>query len=206
MKYGVEEEWARVAGNNILQVSNTGKLKFASNVGRSRYTSKMVKFKDYDIPLKVTERGQIYLWRRLRKNGKVNLSVAKLVARAFIPDYDPHKPIYHVDGDKTNNHVMNLTQRINSQLRDSRYTIIEHTIKGLKDVQSLKLHKDYISYIYKGTGWTLDPFALKYKMHVLPTRLDWVEISLTKLKNINKAHNENIVKKIKEAVKLYELL
>ncbi len=50
-----------------------------------------------------------YLYVNLCRNGKYkSVTVHKLVAKAFLPDYNTNLEVNHIDGNKENNNVLNL--------------------------------------------------------------------------------------------------
>jgi len=65
-----------------------------------------------------------YQQYRLFKNGyQRGFLVHRLVAKAFIPNYDNKMEINHIDGDKTNNHVNNLEWSTRSENMKHAYAI-----------------------------------------------------------------------------------
>ena len=45
---------------------------------------------------------------KINLNGKIYLK-HRLIAKQFMPNYIDNKPIYHINGDKLDNHIDNLT-------------------------------------------------------------------------------------------------
>ena len=91
-----EEIWKDVVGwEGLYQVSNLGRV-------RSLLYNKVEIRKQ---PL--NNRGYYFVW--IYRKGKATYSlVHRLVAMAFIPNPENKRTVNHKDGDKTNNHVLNL--------------------------------------------------------------------------------------------------
>lgn len=130
------EIWARTADPDFL-ISNMGRVKRRGfvKIGKDGrlVTVKplMIKQMFYSGAVRVA----------LEVNARdLNLSVAKLVARAFLTDYDIDKNVYHINGDAKDNRLCNLTQNYNASLSGVRATESPRRVKRLQ-----KLSRGFIN-------------------------------------------------------------
>lgn len=86
------EEWEKIKEFANYSVSNKGKV-------RNDLTGKILK-------AMMDDKG--FLFVTLYGETKKNVSIHKLVAEAFIPNFEHKRTILHIDGDKTNNKTSNL--------------------------------------------------------------------------------------------------
>ena len=98
----MNEQWKDVKGfEGAYQVSNFGRVK---SLGGWRGSAKR---KERILAIHLTKDG--YARVRLQHNGKdVTARVHRLVAEAFIENPKNKETVNHIDGDKTNNNVLNL--------------------------------------------------------------------------------------------------
>lgn len=87
-------------------------LYFASEDGR--IISK--KTENHPIELKSRKNRRGYLYVNLCKNGKYrSITIHRLIAKAFLEEYDPKLQVNHKDGNKENNNIQNLEMVTMSQ-------------------------------------------------------------------------------------------
>ena len=80
-------------------------LYYASEDGR--IISK--KIENHPIELKSRKNRKGYLYVNLCKNGKYrSITIHKLIAKAFLEEYEPKLQVNHKDGNKENNNMQNL--------------------------------------------------------------------------------------------------
>jgi hypothetical protein len=92
------EEWKTVPENDHYAVSNYGRIKNKDTGYILRPQKK-----------EVGKRGDCHI--QLSAGGvKTMCLVARLVAEAFLPEFQSRYSVIHQDGDYTNNHVNNLIQ------------------------------------------------------------------------------------------------
>lgn len=92
----MKEEWVEIEGYPNYAVSNHGRV---INLRR-------------DVLLKPRPNDEGYLRVSLSFNGRVrDFYISRLVAMAFMPDYDPREQIINWDDDKENNMLSNLRMR-----------------------------------------------------------------------------------------------
>jgi hypothetical protein len=103
----MKEKWKHIKGfEGYYQVSNKGRIKSLDRyVEYKNGYKRLHKGKILRILKDTAGYCQVNLW----KNGKLKRrSVHKLVADAFIVNCEHLPQVNHVDGDKDNNHVLNL--------------------------------------------------------------------------------------------------
>lgn len=89
------EVWEEVDGQPDYFISNKGRLKSHRRLNAKLLTP------DQNI--------KGYLEARFKREGQVSrVFVARLVAKAFLPDWDESLQVDHINGDRTNNSVENL--------------------------------------------------------------------------------------------------
>lgn len=87
----------------IYKVSNYGRVK---RVGE--YRNQVTSWKS-DRILTPGDNGRGYLFVQLSKNNHVKrMYIHRLVANAFVPNPDKKLTVNHIDGNKSNNHYLNL--------------------------------------------------------------------------------------------------
>lgn len=104
-----------------------------------------------------------YLQVVLRGNGKSkNVMIHRMVAVAFIPNYDHKEQVNHIDGDKTNNCVQNLEWVSRSENMLHAYRELGFDVSGRRKTAK-KLTREQILDIYHSseTGRAL---ASKYNI------------------------------------------
>lgn len=112
----IREIWRDVAGyEGYYQVSTVGRVRSLDRVIKRANNSPMLRKGVMLTPQKDSDG---YLLVGLKRGGKeYKAKVHRLVAEAFIPNYDNKPIVNHLDGDKGNNAVNNLewcTDRENS--------------------------------------------------------------------------------------------
>lgn len=119
----LKEEWRAIAGyEKFYEVSNFGNTKslaridLMKNGGRHRRSEKI-------IAKEITIHGyyRVMLWR---ENKSCHLSVARLVAEAFIANPENKATVNHRDGNKENNRVDNLEWNTSSENAIHRHRVL----------------------------------------------------------------------------------
>lgn len=101
----MKEVWKEVKGyEELYEVSNLGRVKSLDKILHNQYTKY---FKKGRI-LKNNKIGAGYLSVGLSKNGVKNFYIHRLVAEAFIENFDNKPQVNHINGIKTDNNVDNL--------------------------------------------------------------------------------------------------
>ena len=92
-----EERYVDIQGfEDKYMVSDHGNI-YSKSLRRNKTTFQ--RFEDGVVTVKLYE-----------ENRRVQRSVAQLVAKHFLPNYEAHGILDHIDGDPTNNHYQNLRQ------------------------------------------------------------------------------------------------
>ena len=164
----MEEIWRDIEGyEGLYQVSSFGRVKRVT-------TGRILKgSKDTDGYLRIT----------LSKNGvKSNHKIHRLVAQAFIPNTENKSQVNHIDENKTNNMISNLTwmtakENINHGTHNDRVSktqsipIIATNIKtgestefyGAREcARQLDLHQQHITSVLKGKRRQTGGYTFKY--------------------------------------------
>lgn len=151
------EEWRPVIGfERSYMVSNIGRVKGLRRLVKCQqsYTGlRMVKGKIKSQ--RITQYGYVHVFIQGILDGvkfRQNISVHRLVAKAFIPNPENKPTVNHKNGDKTDNNVENLEwathseQQIHSRLNDLSPSIGQtHHKSKLSDVQVLEIINSTLS-------------------------------------------------------------
>ena len=99
----MKEIWKDIQDyEGLYQISNFGRIKSLERIDNNNH-------KINERVLKTILGKNGYLVVNLYKNGKHKIyRVHRLVAIAFLENYNNKPQVNHIDGDKTNNHVLNL--------------------------------------------------------------------------------------------------
>lgn len=124
----MQEQWTPVAGYaGSYSVSTTGRVRSEDRFvavgggGMRRVASRILKA----ITNKRTGDVTVSLWS---DNVGESLKVSRLVAAAYLSDWDPALEVWHIDGDPGNNGVANLRMdaRCVARTRRGRFSRIDH--------------------------------------------------------------------------------
>jgi hypothetical protein len=120
-----EEIWKPVVGyEGLYEVSNLGNVRSVDKVDRQGQ-----KKHGRVRKLLLNQVGYLYVGISV-ENKKANLTVHRLVARAFIPNPDNKPQVNHIDGNKTNNIVSNLEWVTVAENTQHAYTTKLNKYKG----------------------------------------------------------------------------
>lgn len=107
----MQEIWKDIDGyEGLYQVSNKGRVKRVAGIVKREQKGKLPAYQPIkEKILKAGIRKDNYLTVALCKNGKgTSYLVHRLVATAFIPNYNNYPVINHIDENKQNNDFRNL--------------------------------------------------------------------------------------------------
>lgn len=173
-----QELWKDVKNyEGLYQISNFGRIKSLSRLKNNQYNAYLIKEKI--LKLRKTKYG--YNEIKLNKNNTSKVfKVHRLVAQAFLEDYDEKLQVNHKDENKTNNRVDNL------EMCDSKYNCNYGTrnnkiAKGILQLDSnnniikiwrsatdiekeLNIKQSNIIAVCKGKRKTLRGFKWKYQI------------------------------------------
>lgn len=130
-----KEIWKVIEECDSYSVSNTGKVK--NNITKQALKPKIDRY-GYEV-VSLSRGSKPKLWR----------TIHRLVAKAFIPNDDNKNQVNHIDGNKRNNHVMNLEwstpkENINHSYDSglncnlNRVTLLDKTTGERKEFRSVK--------------------------------------------------------------------
>lgn len=129
----MEESWKDIKGfEGLYQVSNLGRVKtLEKEVSHSR--NKLLKVKRKSIIKKqVFNKKNGYMYVSLNKDKKMyNFSIHRLVAIHFIDNFNNKSEVNHIDGNKTNNTILNL-EWVNAKENTNHSFKIGHPSKRIK--------------------------------------------------------------------------
>lgn len=168
------EIWMDVVGyEGYYQISNTDKVRSLKRRIKN-YPSGTRVMKSVVLKTRIGTTG--YFMVDLSKEGKsIKHRVHRLKAKAFIPNPNNYPEINHIDGDKLNNHLLNLEWCTSSQNRLHAYK------EGLKPS---KLSNEDVDYILKSYPEINIP-ALARKYGVSNTAI-WYVLKGKNCKRLNK--------------------
>lgn len=130
------EIWKEIRGYQNYMISNTGKVR-----SKERYDRLGRLNKGRLMSLLICTDG--YLFVGLSKNSKKDkLSVHRLVASAFIPNYENKETVNHIDGNKQNNNVDNLEWNTRSENIQHAYDTglkKPYNIKRVKNIETCEI-------------------------------------------------------------------
>lgn len=109
------ETWKKIEDAEGYEVSNYGRVRYHNTIK--------------NIIISKTNYCYVYI-----KSTKKNHLLHRLVAKAFIPNFDSKKMVNHIDFDKTNNHIDNLEMVSN---RENQC----HSIKSKNKYIGISFHK-----------------------------------------------------------------
>ena len=117
------EKWKNIKGyEGRYQISTFGRV-------RSFINNSHQKYKTPKILQDSVNKG--YHFVRLQKNGQIkNKLVHRLVAEAFLPNPNSKLEVNHKDGNKSNNHVLNLEWATHSENVSHMYRKLGYKAKG----------------------------------------------------------------------------
>ena len=154
----MQEEWRDIIGyEGIYQVSNTGKVR-----SLDRYTH--VKCENYEYDRKTkgrilkpkTMKCRYYAVDLCNREGIMKeYTIHRLVAQAFLKDYEPHLTVNHKDGNHFNNNITNLEMATIEE--NNNHALQEGINRGsselsIEDVKKIReLNKQGYSYNYIAT-------------------------------------------------------
>lgn len=140
------EIWKDVKNyENKYQVSNLGRVKskeryFENNGGLQKVDEKILKqHSQYG-----KKDNEYRIVNFSIKHKTKNKYVHRLIAEAFLPNYDEKLQVNHKDGNKTNNNVENLEMLTRSENQKHAYSVLKRKRKG-KIVLQYDLNKNLIN-------------------------------------------------------------
>ena len=140
----MEEEWKIIDGLNEYEVSNHGRLRSKTRwIDLQLTKGRLIK----ECILKVFKNKKGYL--RISLRGK-NYRIHRLVANAFVPNPDNLPQVNHKDGNKLNNHYLNLEWCTNSH--NTAHAMAELPRRRYKQVISEKTKKDILQMSLNGVS------------------------------------------------------
>lgn len=122
-----------------------------------------------------------YLYVNLSKNGKYkSVSIHKLVAKAFLTNYDSNFEVNHIDGNKENNNISNLECVSHSTNMRHAFKIGLNTARQHEKHHAAKLNENQIKDIREryGKGEKIVDISKSYPI-----------VSYSQIKNICKYRN-----------------
>jgi len=119
------EIWKPILGyGGLYEVSNFGRIKSLPKIVKINYLRG-------DLILKGKDNGFGYLTVGLSKEKKCKrFYIHRLVAIAFVENKDNKPQVNHIDGDKTNNNILNLEWCNNSENGLHAYRILKRKTNG----------------------------------------------------------------------------
>lgn len=173
-----QEEWRDIKGyEGIYQVSNIGRVKSLKRIIR-RKDGRIKTIREIILKNNIHKSG--YLEVNLNLNGTFKtVKVHRLVAEAFIPNYNNYKEINHKDEDKSNNNVNNLewctssynanygTRNVRSALLRMK-GIVQYTSDGVfvKEHTSLTSAGEYVNGNAQGVFLCANNKIKRYKGYI----------------------------------------
>lgn len=150
-----------------------------SNYGRIKSLQRMVPHgNDYQVinerilKLKIIKTGYVHI--AMNKNGiRKTKAVHRLVARAFLSDWDKNLQVNHIDGDKTNNNVRNLEMCNSSENMKHAYRLgLEKSMAGEKNVcaKLSNTQANEIRALRMTSAITVNDLAIKYNVSTTTIR------------------------------------
>lgn len=161
-KSEIIEEWRDITGyEGLYQVSNLGRVRSLDRYVESKIICKSF-IKGKILNTSFQKNGYVVI--TLSKSGKrKQFKIHRLVAQAFISNFENKPEVNHKDGDKTNNCSDNLewvTRKENNQHAFDTGLNNNHS-KKLTDDEIRTVRQEYIPYSRKYSTLTL---AKKYKV------------------------------------------
>lgn len=145
MEIKMKETWKPVKGyEKYYEVSNTGNVRSLDRVLRSDTlfgkNKTFIKKGRILKPRTSKSRGLATGYYRVMLNGK-NKCIHKIVAESFIPNPENKPQVDHIDGDISNNSVMNLRwvtpkENNNNPITRARYRSTMHAKKTLQEYEN----------------------------------------------------------------------
>ena len=141
----MQEIWKDVKGyEDKYQVSNLGRVKskeryFNNNGGYQKVNEKILsQHKQYG-----KEDNEYRVVNFSIKHKTINKYVHRLVAQAFLDDYDEKLEVNHKDGNKTNNNINNLEMMTRSENKLHAYRVLKRKTNG-KAILQYDLNNNFI--------------------------------------------------------------
>lgn len=135
----MQEIWKDIKGyEDKYQISNLGRVKskeryFNNNGGKQKvYEKILTQHRQY------RKNDNEYLFVNFTiKHKTINKLVHRLVAQAFLEDYDENLQVNHKDGNKTNNNINNLEMMTGSENKLHAYRVLKR-----KHIENIVLQFD----------------------------------------------------------------
>lgn len=122
----VIEEYVDILGfEGKYMVSNTGNVKTIGRWSHAEYSKRWI---DEGIKNAIPDKDGYLIVTLSVSPKKKRISIHRLVAKAFIPNPDGKPQVNHIDGNKRNNHVLNLEWCTSSENNFHAYRICRKTI------------------------------------------------------------------------------
>lgn len=128
------EVWKNIAGFDGYQVSSNGKVKSIERLIKGYGTR--IKRQKERILVSVPNHSGYHRLSLRRNNKSTNVSVHRLVAESFIVNPENKPEVNHIDGDKSNNNVLNLEWCTSSENQKHSYVSGLHSQTGSRNAFS----------------------------------------------------------------------
>jgi hypothetical protein len=133
------EEWKDINDFDGYEVSNFGNVRGKDRLKKGRHGLRLTNGQ----PMKQVFNKKGYPEVRFRKEGTHTKLVHRLVAKAFVPNYDNKSQVNHIDGNKLNNRADNLEWVNNSENQLHAYKLgLQPSRAGEKNSKAKITDKD----------------------------------------------------------------
>lgn len=140
------EIWKDIKGfEGIYRISSLGKVESLDRLMRNA-SGGLSKFRGKILKSQHTKDG--YLCVRLKKNFKINFTIHRLAALAFIPNPENKDTVNHKNGIKTDNRVENLEWATRSENQHHAFSTGLRSHKGQKSPTSILTESQAIEIKY----------------------------------------------------------